>query len=196
MKRGGYLRRKTPLKAKTGFKQKLTTPMKRSGFKRGGSKKLKKDLMPNRVKHAIKVLKEVSHSFVRRRDSHSRDEIRGLCFDCGTEAAGQHFQAGHWIPDSVGGILLRYHPHNMHGQSSGCNMKFVQERVKIDYTTAMIDRYGREHVDLLRSLKNRKEENGMSLRADIFFYEKLIELYRAGDEAAIVDYLHNYKYMP
>ena len=40
---------------RSGFKQKLTVPMKRSGFKR--KTKLKRDLMPNRVKHAICVLK-------------------------------------------------------------------------------------------------------------------------------------------
>lgn len=178
---------------RSGFKQKLTKPMKRTPFKR--KVKLKRDLMPNRIKHAIKVLKEVSHTFVRRRDSVDKDVIGGYCFDCGTTAMGQHFQAGHWIPDSVGGILLRYHPWNMHGQSSGCNMKFVQERVKIDYTTKMIDVYGRERVEEIRALKNKKDKNGMSLRADIFFYDKLIELYRAGDEKAIVDYLHSYEYM-
>lgn len=149
-----------------------------------GVVKKKRDLMPARVKRAIKELTELSHTFVRKRDSIEDYQIGGKCFDCKTYTEGRHFQAGHWIPDAAGGAILRYHPHNMHGQSSGCNCGYNQERVKIDYTLAMIKKYGQEHVDFLRSLKNR------SIKADILFYEKMIELYKAGDEDAIVAYIH------
>jgi len=146
----------------------------------------KRDLMPARVKRAKAKLELVSHTFIRKRDSIDKDTIAGYCFDCGEYAEGQYFQTGHWERDSTGGARLRYHPHNMHGQSGGCNMKERQEVVKIAYTLRMIDKYGREYVDKLRMLKNK------SIKADIIFYEKMIELYEKGDEKAIVDFLNNH----
>lgn len=142
------------------------------------------------MKTEIQKLKDkltlLSHNFVRRRDSANDYEIGGLCFDCGRYAFGQQFQAGHWIPDANGGALLRYHPHNMHGQSGGCNMKFQQEIVKINYTFAMIMKYGKKRVEELRRLKNK------TIKADVIFYQKLIELYEAGDEKNIVNYLESF----
>ena len=167
---------------RSGFKIKPRKPLKRSGFKR--KIKLQRDRMPNRVKHAKKELTLISHTFIRKRDSINPNTIRGYCFDCGKLGEGRDFQAGHWIPDLVGGALLRYHPWNMHGQSGGCNMKFVQERVKINYTLRMIEVYGLTCVNQLKTLK------GKSIKVDILFYEKMIELYKVGDEQKIVDYLH------
>jgi hypothetical protein len=129
-------------------------------------------------------LVEVSHTYIRLRDSINPDEIRGYCFDCGTYTEGRHFQAGHFIADASGGAILRYHPHNMHGQASGCNMKVSQERVKIEYTIKMQEKYGIDYVNFLRSLKNK------SIKADEIFYRKMIELYEKGDEDSIVQYLH------
>lgn len=146
---------------------------------------MKKTLMPQRVKRAKVRLEKLSHDHVRRRDSLSPEEIRGNCFDCGVFCEGQQFQAGHWQPSGSCGALLRYHPHNMHGQAGGCNMKQVQERVKINYTMKMVDKYGREYVEQLRQLRNK------SIKADIIFYDRMIELYEEGDEEKIVDYLHS-----
>lgn len=147
--------------------------------------KLKRDLMPNRVKRAKKQLELISHTFVRKRDSISPDKIAGYCFDCGKYDEGSQFQAGHWQPSGSCGARLRYHPQNMHGQSGGCNCGYQQEKVKINYTMAMIDKYGIDRVNELRILKEQ------TIKADIFFYEKMIELYKIGDEQAIVDYLDN-----
>jgi len=148
-------------------------------------KKLKRDLMENRVKKAKKDLEIISHTFVRRRDSENDYEIAGACFDCGEWASGQQFQAGHFEPSGSCGAILRYHPHNMHGQKGGCNSKFQQEKVKINYTMKMIDRYGKEYVDKLRFMKNK------TIHADIIFYLKMIELYEKGIEQDIVDYLES-----
>jgi hypothetical protein len=142
--------------------------------------------MPNRVKKAKKVLEKLSHDFVRRRDSQNQNdsvEVGGKCFDCGKLAFGSDFQCGHWIPSGSGGALLRYHPQNMHGQASGCNCGYNQEQVKINYTLAMIKKYGQERVEKLRQLKNK------SIKADILFYLKLIELYEKGNEQDIINYL-------
>ena len=133
-----------------------------------------------------KELTKLSHDFIRERDSKRKGIIAGNCFDCGLWVEGQQFQAGHFESDSTGGALLRYHPHNIHGQSGGCNMAYSQERVKINYTLKMIDTYGRDYVEKLRQLKNK------TIKADIIFYSKMIELYKKGNEKNIVKYLHSF----
>jgi len=147
-------------------------------------KKLKRDLMPNKVKKAKKDLEILSHNYIRRRDSVDENVIGGFCFDCGKADLGQNFQCGHWIPSGSGGATLRYHPQNMHGQSSGCNCGYNQEMVKINYTRAMTALYGEKRCTELLALKNR------TVKADIIFYQKLISLYTsAKDEQEIIDFL-------
>ena len=80
-------------------------------------KKPKSELMPARVKKAKKILEKVSHDFVRRRDSKVDDRLAGNCFDCGVWVEGGQFQAGHFEASGSCGVLLRYHPRNMHGQA-------------------------------------------------------------------------------
>jgi len=149
--------------------------------KKKGLRKVSKD--PK--KKLIKILTEKSHTFIRKRDSKSEDSIGGYCVDCGYYAEGQQFQCGHWHPDSTGGAILRYHPHNMHGQAGKCNTKFQQESVKINYTFAMQKKYGVEYCAKLNNLR------WVSIDADIFFYQKMIELYDRGDEEEIVSYLES-----
>lgn len=139
--------------------------------------------MPNRVKHAKKELTQLSHDFIRRRDSLTPAEIGGYCFDCGKLVYGQQFQCGHWITDASGGALLRYHPFNMNGQAGGCNCGYRQEEVKINYTLKMIEKYSIERVNKLRQLKNK------TIKADIIWYEQMIELYKEGNQQKIVDFL-------
>ena len=139
----------------------------------------------NPLNKKAKELEEKSHTFVRRRDSKDKDFIGGYCFDCGNWSEGRFFQAGHWEPSGSCGALLRFHPHNIHGQSAGCNCKYQQEKVKINYTLKMIDKYGREYVDHLKSFKYK------SIKADIIFYDTMIALYDKGIEQDIVDYLES-----
>jgi hypothetical protein len=152
--------------------------------------KKKRDLMPARVKRAKATLEKISHDFVRGRDSDEHNKhastFGGKCVDCGIYDEGQYFQAGHFEASGSCGALLRYHPHNMHGQRAGCNLKYRQEQVKINYTMVMIAKYGKDYVDLLRSLKNK------SIKADIIFYETLINLYKQGNEEEIVDFLNGH----
>lgn len=129
-------------------------------------------------------LYDLSHTYIRKRDSIDDYQIGGKCFDCGILAYGQQFQCGHFIPDSKGAIT-RYHPHNMHGQSGGCNMKHQQENVKINYTIKMQDKYGRDYVMHLKQMSEK------TIKADLTFYNTLIELYIVGDEKGIVNYLES-----
>lgn len=150
------------------------------------AKKSKEEREPNKKEKlaaAKKRLYEVSHSFIRERDSVGGF---GRCIDCKKKVGIKWLQCGHFIPDQAGNILLRYHPHNMHGQFSGCNLKFVQERVKINYTLAMLDKYGREYVDSLI----KKVDAGRGMKVDLSFYETMISLYEKGDENEIINYLN------
>lgn len=141
-------------------------------------------------KKLAKKLEKISHDYIRRRDSFNNDLniIGGNCFDCGSQAFGQQFQCGHFIPDSVGGALLRYHPLNMHGQAGKCNVWFNSEMVKIRYTAMMYQKYGKKRVASLIALKNR------SIKADSLFYLKMIKLYEQGNENKIVKYLDTLTY--
>lgn len=136
------------------------------------------------VKKAKSVLYELSHTHVRRRDSANPEVIAGNCFDCGFWCEGGQFQAGHFIPDSKG-FITRYHPLNMNGQFSGCNMKYQQEKVKINYTMKMIQRYGKKYVDKLILMSNK------TVRTDLNMYLMLIELYKEGNEKKIIKYLES-----
>lgn len=136
------------------------------------------------VEKAKKILYELSHTYIRKRDSKDKGFIGGNCFDCGFFATNGNFQAGHFIPDSKG-VVTRYHPANMHGQFSGCNMKYQQERVKINYTMKMIQKYGKKYVDSLILMANK------TVRVDLQFYLKMIELYKLGNEKKIINYLES-----
>lgn len=151
------------------------------------SKKVKRVLMPVRIKRAKKRLVELSHTFVRNRDSNVKGIVAGFCCTCGKYCEGGNFQAGHYEPDSTGGVLLRFHPHNMHGQGGYCcNInKHGQQKMANEYTFYMIRKYGAERVEEIRKLKQK------SIRGDILFYEKMIELYEKGDEQDIVDFLEH-----
>lgn len=145
--------------------------------------KVKKKKLPT-IKKLKKDLEIISHTYIRKRDG-INGEIKGYCFDCGEYVEGQQFQAGHWEASGSSGALLRYHPDNMHGQAGKCNMLRSQERVKIAYTMRMIEKYGLERVEELRRLKQK------IVKADRYFYTTLIELYKAGNEKTIIEFLEN-----
>lgn len=148
-------------------------------------KKSTKKTKKSEVDILKKKLEKISHDYVRNRDSISKDVIGGRCIDCGKYASGAYFQCGHFVASSVGGVLLRYHPRNMHGQHAGCNMFVAQERVKINYTMNMIKKYGKPYVEKLLALKQK------TAKADIIFFSKMISLYEEGNEQAIADFLEN-----
>jgi hypothetical protein len=144
-----------------------------------------RDKSPKEVQKLKKQLELICHTYIRKRDSISDDKIGGNCFDCGKYTESGQFQAGHFEPSGSCGALLRYHPMNIHGQSGGCNMGYNQETVKINYTMAMIKKYGKKTVDKLIQMKYK------SIKADYLFYEKMIELYKEGNEKKIINYLES-----
>lgn len=133
------------------------------------------------------ILKELAHDFVKRRDSIQGEKRKGHCITCGIITEGGNFQAGHFEPSSTCGALLRYHPHNIHGQCGfKCNInKHGQQKMGVEYTMKMISKYGEEYVRHLREMKT------VSIEAKTHFFETMITLYKEGDEKKIVDFLES-----
>ena len=147
--------------------------------------KIKKKRQEKERKKLPNVLKEKAHDFVKRRDSFPGETRKGKCITCGKICEGGDFQAGHFEPSSTCGILLRYHPQNIHGQGGYCcNInKHGQQKMGIQYTLKMVAKYGLERVIYLSSMKVS------TVYTPPHFYETMIELYDQGDEEKIIAYL-------
>ena len=133
-------------------------------------------------------LKKASHTFVKNRDAFSTNPYKGECITCGKYVEAGDFQAGHFEPSGSCGVLLRYHPHNIHGQGGFCcNInRNGQQKMANEYTMWMINKYGHQRVVELRELKRR------SVNAGRYFYETMLELYEQGDEAEIIKFIESY----
>lgn len=175
---------------RTGFKRKTfeeAYAKSPNTMKKKKVKKIKKDKLPT-LKKLRKTLYELSHTFIRKRDSETDDRLAGPCCSCGKWVEGQNFQAGHYYPSGSCGILLRYHPHNMHGQGGlCCNItRNHKEAVKVKYADFMYKRYGSERMQQIIRMKNTLSKENR------YFYDTMIELYKTGDEIEIVKFLENY----
>src|ERR1035437_2054544 len=143
---------------------------------------MKKGNTLKEIKRIKNKLVEVSHTYIRRRDSKEPEfRIGGICCTCGKYCEGGDFQAGHYEPDLTGGALLRYHPLNMNGQGGYCcNInRHGQQKMGNAYTFFMINKHGLKVVENLRALKQK------TIKADIIFYQTMLDLYLAGDEKKI-----------
>lgn len=128
MKRGGFLKRKT-------------------GFKRKAAKKTKKPKTP--LEKAKEALMDIAKKYIKLRDGPT-------CWTCGKKGlSGKDFQGGHFIRDSVGGVLLRYDEHNIHPQCMHCNI--FKGGNEGEYTMKMIKEYGIEFVEELYRIKNQEK---------------------------------------
>lgn len=103
---------------RSGFKQKQTVPLKRSGFKRFTTPKKVSAGKPKK-KQSISTLKKKLWThfslYIRQRDNYT-------CFTCGRKGEGSGMHAGHFIPKSVGGIALYFHEENVRSQCYNCNI--------------------------------------------------------------------------
>ena len=152
-------------------------------------KKKAKKKEKNYIKSLPKTLEKVSHDHVRERDSIDDNVIGGYCCCCGKLAYGGAFQAGHYRASASCGLLLRYHPWNMHGQCAGCNMWVRQDTVKPEYAEFMEKRYSRE---VRQGMLDMKNSTSLKIQGDKYFYESMIDLYKAGNEEEIVKFLKSY----
>lgn len=138
-----------------------------------------------------KLLWSTVTDYIKRRDSlmEKIQTYQGHCCSCGELASGGNFQGGHWEPSGSNGVWARYHPHNIHGQCRNCNVALsrpMTEKAKNGYTIFMVKRYGINYVE---NLRKRIKYNAGKLQGDRLFYEKMMELYKSGNENNIIKYL-------
>lgn len=96
---------------------------------------------------AVKKLDRVFSQFIRKRDT---KDGWGKCCSCGKRIAYEKGDCGHFINRRF--MATRWREDNSHFQCRRCNR--FEEGNGVGYTLFMIDKYGREHVEYLRVLKN------------------------------------------
>ena len=167
---------------RSGFKNKINKPMKRSGFLRkvfntgfgapgieptNDFKVLKfvskrSKLRKNSIQEGPKLEKALWTIFalyIKWRDNWT-------CFICGKRYTDSRIHAGHFIEDAIGGLILRFNERNVHAQCEECNS---YKNTNKKYELRMLEVYGQKVVDELRMLK-------WKVIKDFPFKEK-IELY-------------------
>ncbi len=96
----------------------------------------------------------------------TRDNFR--CFTCDRYATGGGMHAGHYIPNSIGGVGLRYEETNVHAQCYHCNINLSGNWPV--YRERMIQKYGEEYVKALEARRSEVTKD--------FDYQTLIEKYK------------------
>lgn len=146
-------------------------PLKRTPLKRSSSliPKQGKSAGKGRSKPISKLKKELWSLFskyIRQRDNFT-------CVTCGKISGGTGMHAGHYIPKSVGGMALYFHPKNTHAQCFRCNLHLSGNWPA--YQDFILRTYGPEVNEELLRLKNTiiKWTEGDYLR-EIKKYKELI----------------------
>lgn len=92
-----------------------------------------------------------------------------FCFTCGKEMSGSNSQTGHFIPNRVGGALLRYNLDNLRPQCYYCNIN-LGGNGSVFYKNLLAEK-GQEYIDNLFQLK------GQTCKA-IDIYKELLVKYK------------------
>ena len=141
---------------RTGFKKKPTKPLKRTKLKKGKSDIRKiQDLLWQECRRIILTRYE-------RNGKH-------YCFTCDKEVSGSNRQLGHFIPNSVGGALLRYNLDNLRIQCYYDNINLGGNGS--EFYRRLVKENGEEFVEKLFALK------GQTTKA-IDYYKMLLEKYK------------------
>lgn len=146
---------------------KTLSTLKRVGFKRKATKPLKRTVLKKASKQPISKLKKklwtVFSEYIRKRD-------KGICFTCGRKCEGKGYHAGHFIPKSVGGIVLYFHPENVRGQCYNCNINLGGSQYEYS------QKLGDETVKRLYKLKGIIQKwDAERYEWEINYYKTLIE---------------------
>lgn len=141
-----------------------------------------KPLSPKKKPISISKLKNKLWGLVSKR---IKERDKYICFTSGKKVEGSNAHCGHMFPSGACGALLRYHPKNLHCQSYNENINLGGNGAI--YATRFIEVYGEEEFKNLLQLKNR------SIKADVWFYQNLIDLYSNSTLEEIEDYLNNLK---
>ena len=149
---------------RTGFKQKLTKPLKRTPLARVSPNKVKKS-KPVGTRKYKKMLWTLFSKYIRERDNYT-------CFTCGKVATGSAMHAGHFITGATCPASLYFDEMNVHAQCYHCNINLSGNWVV--YEQKMIDKYGKEITD---KLKLRRTLD-MGEKKDESWYIDLIAKYK------------------
>jgi hypothetical protein len=75
------------------------------------------------------------------------------CFTCEKPVSGSNRQLGHFIPNSVGGALLRYNLDNLRIQCYYCNINLGGNGAV--FYKKLLEEKGQKHIDNLFTLKGQ-----------------------------------------
>ena len=89
-----------------------------------------------------KILWRVFSEYIRKRD-------KGVCITCGKRSDWRNCDAGHYIPKSVCGIELCFHPQNVHAQCRACNY-YRRGNLSL-YALALQNKYGKNILERLEA---------------------------------------------
>lgn len=98
-------------------------------------------------KTLVRKLDTVFSKFIRKRDS---EDGYFKCCSCGQFKPIEQADAGHWINRRW--MATRWREDNVHAQCRSCNR--FDEGNSTGYALFMIEKYGKEHLDYLNSIKN------------------------------------------
>lgn len=97
--------------------------------------------------------------FIRNRD-------KNICFICGKRAEGSAYHAGHFIPRSVGGILLYFNEDNVHGCCYHCNINLGGNLYEYGL------KLGEDKCKELYAIKNQSAKWGIAEYKDLIAHYK------------------------
>lgn len=148
MKRGGFLKRRTPLKTKTGLKR--------------GTVRLKKQRLDS-VGKLKKKLWAITRQVIIKRHGDT-------CYCCGAlNLMGSNLHLGHFIPSSVCSADMRYDLSNLRPCCYRCNIHLSGNWPS--YEAHLI----RDGIDVEELKRRNQQTKGM--QADILFYQDKIAAY-------------------
>lgn len=139
--------------------------IKKIKFKASGHKALKKELWP------------VFSEYIRLRDDY-------ICCTCGAigKDSSKYYgteltrimQAGHFLPKgSYSGIY--FDERNVHCQCAFCNMNMIDPAISDAYYNFMINKYGQQTIEILKSEGKNKMLSSSEMSLLIPYYENEIE---------------------
>lgn len=131
---------------------------------------MKRSSLKKKSKSETRVIQDLLWNECRRiqLEKYARNGIN-YCFTCDKPIDKQNRQLGHFIPNSVGGCLLRYNLDNLRPQCYYCNINLGGNGAV--FYKKLLEEKGQAHIDELFRLK------GMTAKA-IDIYKQQLELYR------------------
>jgi len=145
---------------RSGFKQKLTVPLKRTPFKRPTKPKVKSK-KPKGTSYWKKQLDAVFSRYIRYRD-------KGKCFTCPHTNDPKKMQCGHFNPRQY--LSTRYDEKNCNCQCYACNMLYGGQPAT--YAIRLKEKYGEGIVEEL------EKGRWIPVLLDEAWYKEQIEIYQ------------------